>query len=84
MRQVETTDYEVMHSYRRVREGVVEGRQRSALYLQPQQQHYFEAAGRAVAVYDYTFSMRRVPPPADAPPGAAACVPTPKSVVQCV
>ena len=84
VRQVEVTDYEVLHSYNLVRQGLVEGRQRSALYLQPQQPLYFEAGGRAVAVYDYSFTMRLVPPPADAPGGAVACVPTPKSFVQCL
>ena len=84
MRQVEVKDYEIMHSYRQVAPGVVEGLQRSCLYLQPQEQLYFEAGGRAVAVYDYAFSMRREPPEADAPFGAVACVPTPKQVVQCI
>ena len=82
--QVDVTDYELLHEYRLDKEGLVTGRQRSALYLQPQEAKYFEAGGRAVAVYDYDFVMRRVPPPEDAPAGAVACVPTPKGVVQCL
>lgn len=73
-----------MHSYRQVGPGRVEGRQRSCLYLQPQEPLFFQAGGRAVAVYDYTFTMTRVPPEADAPAGAEACVQTPKQVFQCV
>lgn len=84
VRQVEVKDYEIMHSYRLAAPGVVEGRQRSCLYLQPQEERFFQAAGRAVAVYDYRFRMTRLPPPGDAPPGAAACVQTPKAVWQCV
>lgn len=75
---------QIMHSYRLAAPGVVEGRQRSCLYLQPQEERFFQAAGRAVAVYDYRFRMTRLPPPGDAPPGAAACVQTPKAVWQCV
>lgn len=83
VRQVEVKDYEIMHSYRLTGPGAAEGRQRSCLYLQPQEERFFQAAGRAVAVYDYRFSMRRLPPPGDAPSGAAACVQTPKAVWQC-
>ena len=84
VRQADVTDYELLHEYRLEKDGLVTGRQRSALYLQPQQAQYFEAGGRAVAVYDYDFVMRRVPPQGDAPEGALACVPTPKGVVQCL
>lgn len=75
---------QIMHSYRLAAPGVVEGRQRSCLYLQPQEERFFQAAGRAVAVYDYRFRMQRLPAPGDAPLGAAACVQTPKAVWQCV
>lgn len=84
VRQAEVKDYEVMHSYSLARDGSVQGRQRSCLYLQPQETRYFESGGRSVAVYDYSFRMTRVPPPGDAPLGAAACVQTPKQVWQCV
>ncbi|KAL4421566.1 hypothetical protein ABPG75_010857 [Micractinium tetrahymenae] len=84
VRQVEVKDYEILHSYRPTAPGAVEGRQRSCLYLQPQEERFFQAAGRAVAVYDYRFNMRRLLAPEDAPPGAAACVQTPKAVWQCV
>lgn len=73
-----------MHSYSQLAPGRLQGRQRSCLYLQPQEPAYFEAAGRAVAVYDYAFTMRRLAAPEDAPPGAEACVLTPKGVYQCV
>lgn len=73
-----------MHEYRPVSEGRIQGRQRSCLYLQPQEARFFEAGGRAVAIYDYSFSMQRLAPPGDAPAGAAACVLTPKAVWQCV
>nr|QFB70720.1 chloroplast hypothetical protein 3 [Chlorella ohadii] len=84
VRQVEVKDYEIMHEYRLQPDGSLRGRQRSCLYLQPQEPRFFEAGGRAVAVYDYDYIMRRVPPPEDAPAEAAACVLTPKSVWQCV
>lgn len=128
-----------MHRYRLAGEGVVEGGQRSCLYLQPQEERFFAAGGHhqgadgsvhclqrsgssqpaaggekragvakkgsrpvltlrpaprgslflpaggwAVAVYDYRFTMRRLPAPEDAPWAAAACVQTPKAVWQCV
>ncbi|KAI3424728.1 hypothetical protein D9Q98_008117 [Chlorella vulgaris] len=84
VRQAEVKDYEIMHSWRRVKSDLVEGRQRSCLYLQPQEPGFFKAGGRAVAVYDYSFTMKRNAAPDDAPRGAVACVPTPKDVVQCV
>ena len=53
-RSVDTNDYEVINSYRPPRQdGVVIGRQRSAVYLTPQDRLYFEAENRAVAIYDY-------------------------------
>jgi hypothetical protein len=84
VRDVQVTDYEVMNEYRLVAPGKIEGRQRSLLYLQPQDPNYFKAFNRAVAVYDYTFTMTREAPEADAPVGAVACVPTPKDVIQCL
>ncbi|PRW44443.1 hypothetical protein C2E21_6800 [Chlorella sorokiniana] len=84
VRQVEVKDYEIMHEYRLQPDGSILGRQRSCLYLQPQEPRFFEAGGRAVAMYDYAYTMRRVPPPEDAPTAAVACVLTPKSVWQCV
>lgn len=73
-----------MHEYRLQSDGTIRGRQRSCLYLQPQEARFFEAGGRAVAIYDYACTMQRVPPPQDAPAQAVACVLTPKSVWQCV
>jgi hypothetical protein len=84
VREVEVSDYEVMHSYRQLRPGLVQGRQRSCLYLQPQEAKYFQAGGAAVAVYDYSVVMRRLNPEADAPAAAVACVETPKQFFQCL
>lgn len=84
VRDVQVTDYEIVNEYRRVSDGKIAGRQRSLLYLQPQDALFFQAGGRPVAAYDYEFTMERVLVPADAPRGAVACVLTPKNVNQCV
>lgn len=86
VRDVQVTDYEVLNEYRKVKDdtSVILGKQRSVVYLQPQEALYFEARNRAVAVYDYEFAMKRVGVPGDAPSGAVSCVQTPKNVVQCV
>jgi hypothetical protein len=84
VRQAEVKDYEIMHSWRQLAPGRLAGRQRSCLYLQPQERLYFAAAGRAVAVYDYDVTATRVAAPADAPVGAVACVATPKGISQCI
>lgn len=78
------TDYEVLNSYTLQPDGTIACRQRTAIYLDPRQPAYFSARGRAVAVYDYDLTLTRVTPPGDAPPGAVACVMTPKDVIQCV
>ncbi len=54
--------------------------QRTAVYLEPRDAKYFQARGRAVAIYDYTLTMQRVP----APEGANVCVETFKGVTQCI
>ena len=89
VRDVQVSDYEVINEFRKVGAGKIVGRQRSLLYLQPQDALYFEAFGgnfgnKAVAVYDYEFTMTRVAVPGDAPRGAVACVETPKDVIQCL
>lgn len=81
---VKVSDYEVLNEYRLEKEGVIQGRQRSAIFLQPQDPLYFETGSDAVAVYDYEFLMERVGPPIDAPAEAVACVQTPKQVFQCI
>jgi hypothetical protein len=53
------------------------------VYLQPQDNLYFEAGGRPVAVYDYDLVLERVAVD-DGAGGRATCVETPKDVVQCV
>lgn len=58
----------------------IAARQRTLLYLEPRDDLYFSARGRAVAAYDYELRFVRVP----APEGATACVETPKDVVQCI
>lgn len=69
-----------MTAYTQSADAVVSARQRTAVYLEPRDNLYFNASGRAVAVYDYDLQMRRVA----APRGATACVQTPKDVVQCI
>lgn len=84
VRAAQVRDYEVVTSFRFENEGLVQATQRVAVYLQPQDAAYFQAGGRAVTVYDYALTLTRVGPDGGAPAGAAACVPTPKDVVQCV
>ena len=84
IRAAQVTDYEVVNEYELVKPGVIKGKQRSLLYLQPQDPLYFQVFGKAVAVYDYEFTMTRVAVPEDAPRGAIACVMTPKQVDQCL
>jgi len=84
VRSVEVQDYEVINLYELLDKDVVRVRNRTAIYLEPRDELYFTAAGRAVAVYDYDIIMRRRPAPLDAPQGATACVTTPKAVTQCV
>lgn len=84
VRAVDVSDYEVLTSFTLQGDGSITATQRTAVFLDPRQPLYFEALGRAVAIYDAQLSMRRVGPPADAPEGAVACVDTPKGVAQCV
>lgn len=67
-------------SFALLRPGLVGVRQRTLLYLEPRDDLYFSARGRAVAVYDYEQVYTRVA----APEGAVACVETPKQIVQCI
>lgn len=78
------SDYEVINSYQRAARNEVRVRQRTAVYLDPRQPLYFQAAGRAVAVLDTDIVLSRQPAPPDAPPGAEACVLTSKGVNQCI
>lgn len=57
MRQAEVKDYEIIHEYRLLGPGRVEGRQRSCLYLQPQEPNFFAAGGRSVAVCEWLRCM---------------------------
>lgn len=77
-------DYEVMNRYSLMEDGFVRAQQRTAVYLEPRDQLYFQAGGQAVAVYDYELEMRRVAAPADAGPGVKGCVQTPKGFTQCL
>lgn len=52
-------EYEVVTSFRREGEAAVRVRQRVAAFLQPTDGAYFEAAGKPVALYDYTFRYSR-------------------------
>ena len=96
VRDVQVLDYEILNEYTRKSSGggrrnssdgtdLIKGRQRSMLYLQPQDELYFQSGGKPVVVYDYEFEMKRVKAPEDAQEmGAVACVLTPKQVVQCI
>ena len=55
------TQYLVIQSYRRdpAAEGVVRSTQRVAAFLQPTDGRYFDAAGKPVALYDYSFTLRK-------------------------
>lgn len=83
VRAAQVRDFEVITAYSFEQEGRVQATQRVAVYLQPQDAAYFQAAGRAVSVYDYALTLTRMGPEG-APQGAAACVATPKDVIQCV
>lgn len=85
VRDIKVQDYETINEYSLVAEGHVQGVQRTAIYLEPRDPLFFQAGGRAVAVYDYSIEMRRREAPEDARAmGAVACVLTSKGVVQCL
>lgn len=52
-------EYEVLTAFRREGEATVIVRQRVAAFLQPTDGAYFEAAGKPVALYDYSFRYAR-------------------------
>ena len=81
---VQVSDYDVLNEFKLVKDGYITGRQRSLLYLQPQDPLFFKSSGKAVCVYDYGFTMAREPVRGDDPSGAEACVDTPKQVTQCI
>lgn len=82
-RNVQVQDYEVLTEYVRQSEDTVTARQVSAVYLDPRHPRYFNAAGRAVAIYRYSLVMSRVATPTG-DGGSVTCVETPKDVVQCI
>ena len=83
VRSVDVTDYEVITDYVQESDGAVRARQVTAVYLDPRHPRYFEAGGRAVAIYRYSLGLSRTLTPVyDGT--SAACVQTPKDVVQCV
>jgi len=82
--EAQVYDYDILNQYTLEGPGKVSGRQRYLLYLQPQDQLYFQSGGRAVAAHEFTYEMTRLPVPVDAPRGAVACVDTPKFVAQCI
>lgn len=76
---------QVLTVYEQLAPGSVRQRRRLAVYLEPRDSLFFQAGGRAVAVFDSQADMRRMPPPEDAAAaGAQACVLTPKDVIQCI
>ena len=58
-RTVDVTDYEVLWSFRLETDGQVAVRQRTLYFLEPRDELYFEANGKAVAVYDEHLTMTR-------------------------
>ena len=80
VRRADVQDYETVTAYALLGAGRVAARQRTLIYLEPRDELFFAAGGRAVAVYDYVQEWVRVA----APEGATACVETPKRVVQCI
>jgi len=52
--------YRIMTRLRRTGDDAAEGRLRVAAYLKTLDKKYFEAADRAVAIYDYTLRLQRV------------------------
>ncbi|GBG00009.1 hypothetical protein Rsub_12787 [Raphidocelis subcapitata] len=79
VRQADVQDYEIVTAFALTAPGRVSARQRTLLYLEPRDELFFSARGRAVAVYEYDLEFERVPVE-----GAIACVDTPKSVTQCI
>lgn len=80
---VSVNDYEVLTQYELQGPGHVTATQLSAVYLDPRQPRYFQAANKAVAVYTFQWDMR-LQQSADGAGGQVTCVLTPKDVVQCI
>ncbi|EWM25046.1 hypothetical protein Naga_100049g33 [Nannochloropsis gaditana] len=77
-RRVTVTDSETLSQYELMEDGRIEGKQRVAFYLTPNPNTvegtlFFEANNKAVALFDYSFTMKKV----------GDCVMTPKAVEQC-
>ncbi|GAQ79771.1 hypothetical protein KFL_000380040 [Klebsormidium nitens] len=77
VRQVDVADSEAIYRFHRESDDRITGSKRRAIYLQPQDELYFEAGNCAVALLDYALVLQRVDPGQD-------CVLTPKGVTQCV
>lgn len=60
-RQGAVNDFMVATKLRQRQDGSLEGLQRVAAFLQPQDPAYFDVGGQAVAVYDYSLTYRRSP-----------------------
>lgn len=58
-RRVEVTDFEILQNLVLHHDGSVHGRQRTVVYLQPQDALYFEVYNRGVAVYDYALTFKK-------------------------
>lgn len=80
---VSVSDYEVLTRYELLEQGRVRATQVSAIYLDPRHPKYFQANGRAVAVYTFAWEMDRATLK-DERGLPVVCVPTPKDVTQCV
>lgn len=55
-----TYDYANVVRYRRLDAGTVEVRQRAAAFANPQDPLFFETGDKAIALYDYVYTARRV------------------------
>ena len=56
----EASDYEVLWEYSLEGEALVKAKQRTAYYLNPNDDAYFDARGGSIAVYDYDVVFTRV------------------------
>ncbi len=81
VRRETVNDYQILCQFQRSEAdaNTVLLRQRVAVYLSPYDALYFEAPNTAVGIYSYDIALTRV-----LRTDGAACVETPKDVVQCV
>eukprot|EP00242_Pyramimonas_sp_CCMP2087_P003111 CAMPEP_0198231456 /NCGR_PEP_ID=MMETSP1445-20131203/115211_1 /TAXON_ID=36898 /ORGANISM="Pyramimonas sp., Strain CCMP2087" /LENGTH=374 /DNA_ID=CAMNT_0043912071 /DNA_START=94 /DNA_END=1218 /DNA_ORIENTATION=- len=59
VRRVDMTDYELLTKYVRRPDGSIHASQRSVVYLQPQDDLFFDVYNRGVAVYEYEIDLAK-------------------------